>query len=107
MRERFKDENENTYLLAIDPYTFYRQTRNLVESGVHYDELKDGKPWNTHVVAPIGKPMKNAPDAHVLFQYYLYKIVSIFNKNVELLAVIFYVHILISMCVEVCMRIRV
>ena len=96
-KKEFKDKNGNTYLLAIDPYTFYRQTENLVETGHAYDELKNGKPWNTHVVAPDGKPMKNKPDAHVLFQYYMYKVVSFFNKDVELMAVIFFMPILISM----------
>jgi hypothetical protein len=95
-RNQFKDENGDTYLLAIDPWTFYRQTENLVETGNHYDTIKDNKPWNTHIVAPIGKPMKNKPDAHVQLQYYLYKFVSFFNKDVDLMAVIFYVPILIS-----------
>jgi len=97
IKEHFKDEDGNTYLLAIDPYTFYRTTRNIVEDGHHYDELKDGTPWNNHMLAPIGRPMGKNPHFHVIVQYWIYKILKIFNSNISLMGAIFYVPIIISM----------
>ncbi len=39
-KEGFQDETGQTYLLAIDPYTYMRKAQNLIETGTVCDEIK-------------------------------------------------------------------
>jgi len=46
-RDKFQDDKGQTYLLAIDPYTYFRGIRNKLQHGHVGDTLKDGKPYNS------------------------------------------------------------
>ncbi len=92
-KEHFQDETGQTYLLAIDPYTYYRQVQNIVDHGHSGDTLKDGKPWNTHMLAPIGVPARI--NFHTLFGTYLYKLVNFFDKDTTILNTQFIIPLLI------------
>ena len=94
-KQQFKDDDGHTYLLAIDPYFYYRQTKNLLETGTVGDEMRDGVPWNTHMFAPIGKPIKAY--FHHYFILYTYKIMHFFNRDISLMGAMFYVPIILSM----------
>ncbi|MFC1727916.1 STT3 domain-containing protein [Nanoarchaeota archaeon] len=93
-KSRFQDESGQTYLLAIDPYTYYRYTRNKVENGHVGDVLKDGEPYDNHMLAPIGRPTKT--NLHIEIEYYLYKIIHTFNNNFSVMAAAFYVPVIIA-----------
>ncbi len=110
-KSRLQDSQQQTYLLAIDPYFWYRNARNYVETGLAYDVEIDGEYYDTHRMAPFmeedvekrksggqfggwfGKKYQNL---HVFIIVWLYKILSFFNSNISLMAAAFYVPIIIS-----------
>jgi dolichyl-diphosphooligosaccharide--protein glycosyltransferase len=72
------DGRKFLYMPDIDPYYYLRYARNIVEKGHYYDELKDGKPWDTHMAAPIGAGPDTIWHPQVLFL--IYKVFSIFDQ---------------------------
>ncbi|OIO63968.1 hypothetical protein AUJ83_00450 [Candidatus Woesearchaeota archaeon CG1_02_33_12] len=118
-KSRLQDESGQTYLLAIDPYFWYRNARNYLEHGFAADIEIDGNYYSTHRLAPFmeediiktntnegeivktsnrfggwwGKKFENL---NVLIEVWLYKIVHLFNENISLMAVCFYVPVIIS-----------
>jgi len=117
-KSRLQDESGQTYLLAIDPYFWYRNARNYLEHGFAADIEIDGNYYSTHRLAPFmeediiktntnegeivktsnrfggwwGKKFENL---NVLMEVWLYKIVHLFNENISLMAVCFYVPVII------------
>ncbi|MBW2986328.1 FKBP-type peptidyl-prolyl cis-trans isomerase [Candidatus Woesearchaeota archaeon] len=77
------DGEQYTYMPDIDPYYYLRNARNIVENGQVYDELKDGKPWDNHMLAPIGRSADTSLHNYVLA--YIYKIMHFFNSNITLM----------------------
>ena len=53
-KSQFRDDKGTTYLLGIDPYHYYRQTRLVLENGFPGTEIKDGKLWDSYRMAPVG-----------------------------------------------------
>ena len=118
-KSRLQDESGQTYLLAIDPYFWYRNARNYLDHGFAADIEIDGNYYSTHRLAPFmeediiktntnegeivktsnrfggwwGKKFENL---NVLIEVWLYKIVHLFNENISLMAVCFYVPVIIS-----------
>ncbi len=71
------------YLPDIDPYYYFRKTRNLIETGTPCDEVKDGIPWDNHMAAPFGQACGGNSHAYVLFG--IYKINKLFDSKIDLL----------------------
>ncbi len=95
-KSQFKDDDGYTYLLAIDPYFYYRQTKTLLETGDTADEYINGTiSWNNHMVAPEGVRMTTT--FHHYFILYTYKIMHFFNRDISLMGAMFYVPIILSM----------
>ncbi|MEA2037349.1 MAG: STT3 domain-containing protein, partial [Nanoarchaeota archaeon] len=98
-KSRLQDERGQTYLLAIDPYFWMRHAKNVLENGHSGDEIRNGRSYDTYMYAPTGR---NIPIDmfHAYFEAYLYKFVSFFNRDLSLMALVFYVPILLSaLCV--------
>lgn len=95
-KSRLQDESGQTYLLAIDPYFWMRHTNNVLENGHPGDEIRDGKQWDTYMLAPNGRPLPKSDMFHAYFQAYLYKFLHFFNRGLQLKNMIFYVPILLS-----------
>ncbi|MFC1704810.1 STT3 domain-containing protein [Nanoarchaeota archaeon] len=94
-KSRLQNENGVTYLLAIDPYFWTRHARNIIENGHPGDELRDGKPYDTHMYAPIGRPVP--PDMfHAYLEAYSYKFFKAFNKDLDLMKVAFYMPVILA-----------
>jgi dolichyl-phosphooligosaccharide-protein glycotransferase len=99
-KTKFQNENGQTYLLAIDPYFYYRMTRNVVNNGNQWDyEDENGKYHDTKILG--GKPLGEGSDIkiysfHTHLQYYFYKIARLFNPNVDLMAVVFLTPLIIG-----------
>jgi asparagine N-glycosylation enzyme membrane subunit Stt3 len=94
-KSRLQDDAGNTYLLAIDPYFWMRNAKNVIENGHPGDEIRNGQQWDNHMFAPEGRGVP--PDMfHAYFEAYLFKFLSFFNRNLNLMAVVFYVPVLIS-----------
>jgi dolichyl-diphosphooligosaccharide--protein glycosyltransferase len=109
-RSRLQKDGQ-TYLIAIDPYFWMRHSRNILNNGHPGDELrnpitrepcerrsKDCVPWDTHMYAPLGRPVPRDM-LHAYFEAYLHKFIGIFNNN-DLMATAFIIPIwLASLCV--------
>lgn len=109
-KAHLQDENGDTYLLAIDPYLWYSQSRNVVDNGhlgdkiIHDPEewygqaknyLRHGHPDPLPDEFPVftlrdGRLDKKAnPQLHPYIGAYLYKILHLFNSNISLMWVLF------------------
>ncbi len=98
-KDQMRDEQGQTYLLAIDPYYWLRFVENIEENGHYGDILVDGKPYDNHFLAPIGRFI-GEDDFHIEFEYYVYKFLNFFDKEMYPMRVAFYVPlILASLCV--------
>ncbi|MBR9705865.1 hypothetical protein GOV14_02405, partial [Candidatus Pacearchaeota archaeon] len=94
-KSRMQNDKGQTYLLAIDPWFWMRHARNVLENGHPGDEIKDGVPHDNKMYAPNGREVP--PDMfHAYFEAYLFKFLSFFNKDLELIKVVFYVPVLLS-----------
>jgi len=100
LRDKFQNEAGQTYLLAIDPYYYFRHTRNVVENGNEYGFVdENGRYHDTKIFA--GQPQglggdKEIRSLHVAIQYYLFRFVRIFNPDADLMSVVFYVPLIIG-----------
>ncbi len=86
-RNQFKDDNGNIYILGIDPYYYYRETRNIVEHGYPGTEYKDGKLWDSYRLAPIGKEADW--NFHNIASFIIYTIINLFT-TLPVMATFFY-----------------
>jgi len=79
------DENgmAYTFLGDLDSYYYLRQARTLVETGSTCDEIKDGKCWDTHLLAPFGDNF--LPSIHPYGVAVLYKILHFLNPAINLM----------------------
>jgi len=94
-KTRLQNEKGNTYLLAIDPYFWARHAENVYKQGHPGDILVDGKPYDTHMIAPLGRFVPGDM-FHAYFEGYLLKFVRALNPNADPLGVFFYVPIFLS-----------
>ncbi len=84
LRNNFRyDNNKKVYMPDIDPYFYLRYARNIIEKGHIYDELKDGKAWDDHKLAPLGEPVTNSWHPYILL--IMHKVYSIFSSDDDLL----------------------
>ncbi len=94
-KSKMQDDSGLTYLPTIDPYYWLRFSENIVKNGHPGDEIKDGEPWDNHMFAPVGRGVP--PDMfHAYFTVYLFKFLKLFNRELSLAAVAFYIPALIS-----------
>jgi len=93
-KANFKDSEGQTYLLAIDPYLWYGESRNYIRNGHFGTEIVDGNEMNMLRNGREGKPGQPGSAFHLYFGAYLYKFVSIFS-NVSLMTVFFYIPLII------------
>ncbi len=71
------------YMPDIDPYFYLRYARNFVEKGHTYDILKDGVPWDNHMIAPMGTVSDK--NWHPYVAVVLFKIAKIFDSGITLM----------------------
>lgn len=79
IKSQFQDDSGQTYLLAIDPYHYYRQAQNILDNGHVGDEMRDGVPFDNHMLAPNGRATENA--LHPWIGAIFFKISSIFGND--------------------------
>jgi dolichyl-phosphooligosaccharide-protein glycotransferase len=80
----YQDNEGVTYLLGSDPPFWMRYVRNIVKTGHAYDELRDGKRWDTHMFAPRGREITRDVLLHPQIVARFYQVMSIFNPNSSL-----------------------
>jgi len=103
-KSQFQDEDGRTYLLAIDPYTHYRRTKNLIEKGHTWDIEINGVAYNNHKVAPLGQEVNkkfSGATGHIWVNFIFYKIYNVFfgkgNVDRDLMHSSFFIPIILSM----------
>ena len=95
IKSRLQDDAGQSYLPTIDPYYWLRFTKNIIENGHPGDEIKNGRLWDSHMLAPAGRGLPF--DLFLAyFTAYLFKLLSFFSPKLSLAAVAFYVPVLIS-----------
>ncbi len=83
LRDHFRDEQGYIYMPDIDPYFYLRYARNIVEKGTPGDIIKDGKPWDTHGLAPIGGVVTSQMPPYILA--WIYRIMHLINPRITLM----------------------
>ena len=104
-KSKLQNDKGQTYLLEIDPYYWMRYVKNIIEKGYPGDEIKGNinyfgevlynVQWDNHMFAPNGVPL-SADMFHAYFEAYLFKLLRFFNRDLDLMNVIFYVPVLVS-----------
>lgn len=95
-KAQFRNPQNETFLLAIDPYFWYRYIVNKVDTGHFYDVLKNGVPWDNHMIAPLGR--KFTLNYHLWVGYLWYKFIHPFT-HLSVMGSFFFVPIIIMMLV--------
>lgn len=86
IRDHYSYESDGrkfVYMPDIDPYHYLRLARNIIEKGHYYDELRNGVPWDNHMIAPVGTRAERTGHSYVLA--WMYNIHSIFDPQVTLM----------------------
>ncbi len=83
MKSFFQDESGYPYMPDIDTYAHLRYVRNIVEKGHYYDELRNGTPYDNHMVAPLGLTL--GPVFHNYALFVTYSIIHFFNPSISLM----------------------
>lgn len=91
----FLDENGKNYMPDIDPYYWYRYSKNILDHGYPGDVLKDGKSYDDRQLAPLGRVV--SPDLfHPYFLAYFYKFLHFFVPDLTLMRSMFYYPVFVS-----------
>lgn len=92
-KSQLKDDNGQTYMLAIDPYYWVYFAKNILENGHTGDTLKDGRPWTYKQQAPIGGSVK--PELHMYTDAYFYKFINLFT-DADIWTTTFYIPVILA-----------
>ncbi len=87
------DGRTYTHMPDIDPYQWLRYVRNLDQKGILGDELKNGKPWDWHVLAPLGGEI--VPELQPFVMFWLYKVMHVFDSKIPIMQAVTYFPIVI------------
>ena len=110
-KSQLQNPDGHTYILDIDSYQHYRAAQLLLKNGYPADELRNPKTgeicfeesstcvlWDNHKIAPLGTQANK--EFHIYFMVFFFKFVQFFNRNVTLLAVAYWVPVLLAaLCV--------
>ncbi|PIN73320.1 hypothetical protein COV20_03760 [Candidatus Woesearchaeota archaeon CG10_big_fil_rev_8_21_14_0_10_45_16] len=84
---QFQDENGDTYLLAIDPYLWYSEMRNVINYGHLGDKIIDGESYFSLRDGRLDK--KASFQLHPYIAAYFYKFMSVFDRDISLMRALF------------------
>ena len=86
------------YMPDIDPYTWLRYARNILEHGDMADERRNGIAYDNHMVAPLGATIDATFHPYVLA--WTYRIMHVFNSSITLMhAAGYFPVIMIALCI--------
>ncbi|MCM8787784.1 MAG: dolichyl-diphosphooligosaccharide--protein glycosyltransferase subunit STT3 [Candidatus Omnitrophica bacterium] len=88
LKDRFQDEDGQTYLMELDCWHWARYVKNVYELGHPGDEVIDGKQFDKFMLAPQGVYL-HFDNFLFYFSSFLYKIFSFF-KYIHLFKFLFY-----------------
>jgi len=87
-------QSSNPYLLASDSFYYYNLTENIKNTGKISDTVKGSKYLHKLMLAPVGhlEPF----NLHPYVGYFIYKILKIFNPNINLMYAVSYTPLIIT-----------
>ncbi len=94
IRARFRDGDGYTYLGDIDSYFWVRYARNIIENGHIGDEIREGLPYDNHMLAPTGSIV--SPNIYPYIEATLYNFFRLFQSNINLMYVAFLTPLFLS-----------
>src|SRR3989344_4831668 len=84
--ERYEENGiKYTMMPDIDPYQYLRLAKNYINYGRLGDGEKDGKSWDTKVLAPVGRDSSANTELQPYMLAYIYKIAKIFKPQIPLM----------------------
>lgn len=94
-KSHFQDDAGQTYLLAIDPWQWYRYSGDIIDHGYPGDYIREnGKKWDKHMIAPLGNRVGD--ELHPYFGAWLYSILNFFNRDISLLTAFFLLPLIVA-----------
>ncbi len=96
LKEFFKDENGIIYTQDIDPYFWERYAVNIVEKGHIGDEIKNGKEWDNHQLAPNGREIGKQDMLYPMSLAWFYNVAHVFNKDLTPIRAMQYYPVFVS-----------
>ncbi len=83
-----------TYLLESDPFLYYGLTENILNTGKMSEQIKGSKYFNELMLAPKGhwEPL----NLHPYVGYYLYQLISLFNRQISLMTAVSFTPLIIT-----------
>ncbi len=91
-----RDDNDQLYMQDIDTYYWYRYAQNIVETGMIGDEIKEGRQWDNHQVAPFGRGIGKTDQFHPFFIANWFKFLKVFFPNITLMWAMMWYPVVIS-----------
>ncbi len=102
IKQQFRHDAGNTYLLGIDSYFFYRSTKNYIEDGNQFGAVdEDGKYYDPLILGGLPEHQMRKYDQpvrslHIYMSAWLYHVMSFFNNSITVMGATFYIPIVIA-----------
>ena len=91
----FQDENGKNYMPDIDPYYWFRYSKNILDHGYAGDILVNDKSYDTYQNAPNGR-FVTGDMFPSYFLAYFYRVLHIFAPGLDLMRSMFYYPVFVS-----------
>ena len=82
-KQEYKNDQGYNYMPDIDTYYWLRFIENMDKHGQPGDILVNGKPFDNHFLAPLGREISLGEYFPIYTGYYFYKLLHFFNKNLS------------------------
>ncbi|MFA6461374.1 MAG: STT3 domain-containing protein [Candidatus Woesearchaeota archaeon] len=92
-KDQFRDANGTLYLLGIDPYYYYQQSKYILENGHPGNVVKDGEYYDSFRLYPLGAPEQG--NFHTWIGAYLHQFMNFFG-NFPLMYTFFFIGVIFS-----------
>ena len=80
-KSNFQNDEGTTYLLAIDPYYYFRYYSNLINTGhIGFEQVNETE-WDSYRMAPLGSVASS--NFHIYFSAFVYKAWSFIDSDVD------------------------
>ncbi|HIG96614.1 TPA: hypothetical protein HA249_07070 [Candidatus Woesearchaeota archaeon] len=94
LKDPYKDATGFLYLIGADSYHYTRYIRNIIDHGYPGDSIRDGRQFDTLMLAPTGKVVTK--NFHVYAGAYFYTIASLFMVNASREGILFFFPVFFS-----------
>ncbi len=86
----YQDENNLTYFIGYDTYQWVRKTQNVLNNGHPGTSIRDGKPYDDYMLAPVGMQSEEVCSLFYISAF-LYKVMNFMFPSLSLEPFLFYI----------------